>query len=64
MGVLNTVAQFSGAMALTISGYLGIALSTSGNPIDEYRGIWLVGIVGCIATAGIGLTISYMMDRS
>jgi MFS family permease len=59
MGVLNMVAQFSGAIALTISGYLGIALSSTGNGLDEYRGIWLVGIAGCIATAAIGLAISY-----
>jgi sugar phosphate permease len=58
MGVLNTVAQFSGALALSISGYLGVALSTTGNALDEYRGIWLVGIVGCILTVAIGLAMS------
>src|SRR5262245_5401252 len=59
MGVLNMVAQFSGALALTLSGFLGVALSTTGNALDEYRGIWLVGTVGCIATAFIGIAISY-----
>src|SRR5438132_972304 len=39
MGALNMVAQFSGALALTASGYLGVALSTTGNAFDEYRGI-------------------------
>ena len=60
MGFLNTFAQLSGASALLISGYLGIALSaTPGNAIAEYRGIWLVGIVGCAITAagGIGLSL-------
>jgi MFS family permease len=60
MGVLNMVAQFSGAMALSLSGYLGVALSTTGNALDEYRGIWLVGTVGCIVTALIGIAISYL----
>jgi hypothetical protein len=62
MGVLNTVAQFSGAMALSISGYLGIALSTTGNALDEYRGIWLVGVVGCMITGALGLVISYIAN--
>jgi sugar phosphate permease len=58
MGVLNMVAQLSGAVALTASGFLGVALSTGGNALDEYRGIWLVGIVGCIGAAAIGLAVS------
>jgi len=43
------------ALALTLSGYLGVALSTTGNALDEYRGIWLVGtntggsVVTCVA---------------
>ena len=60
MGFLNTFAQFSGASALLVSGYLGIALSSApGNALAEYRGIWLVGIVGCVITAfgGIGLSL-------
>jgi sugar phosphate permease len=59
MGFLNTFAQLSGATALLISGYLGIALSSApGNTLEEYRGIWLVGIVGCIVTAVAGITFS------
>jgi len=58
MGFLNTFAQLSGATALLVSGYLGIALNSApGNTIEEYRGIWLVGIVGCLATATIGVGI-------
>lgn len=63
MGVLNMVAQFSGALALTLTGYLGVALSTTGNPLDEYRGIWLVGIAGCILTASLGLVIAYIAKK-
>ncbi len=58
MGFLNTFAQLSGATALLVSGYLGIALNSApGNTIEEYRGIWLVGIVGCLASAAIGVGI-------
>jgi MFS family permease len=59
MGFLNTFAQLSGATALLISGYLGIALSSNpGNALAEYRGIWLVGIVGCVGAAIIGVVLS------
>ena len=59
MGFLNTFAQFAGATALAVSGYLGIALSSvPGNALEEYRGIWLVGVAGCLATAIIGAAIS------
>lgn len=62
MGFLNTFAQLAGATALAISGYLGIALSsTAGNSLQEYRGIWLVGIIGCLGTAALGLFFSYML---
>jgi MFS family permease len=59
MGFLNTFAQLSGATALFISGYLGIALNSSpGNTLEEYRGIWLVGIIGCVGTALAGILFS------
>ena len=59
MGFLNTFAQLSGATALAISGYLGIALNSApGNTLEEYRGIWLVGFVGCVGTALMGLILS------
>src|SRR6185369_14749797 len=58
MGFVNTVAQLSGATALLISGYLGIALnSTPGNTLEEYRGIWLVGIIGCVGAALGGVAL-------
>ena len=59
MGVANTVAQLLGATALLISGYLGIALNSApGNTLEEYRGIWMVGIAGCVLTATIGTALS------
>ena len=64
MGFLNTFAQLSGATALLISGYLGIALNSApGNTLEEYRGIWLVGIVGCVIAAFGGIAISLVSAR-
>ncbi|HEY2381370.1 MAG TPA: MFS transporter [Terriglobia bacterium] len=60
MGFLNTFAQLAGATALLISGYLGIALnSIPGNTLEEYRGIWLVGIAGCLLTAVTGACVPF-----
>ncbi|HYR84122.1 MAG TPA: MFS transporter [Terriglobia bacterium] len=62
MGFLNTFAQFAGATALLLSGFLGIALNSApGNALEEYRGIWLVGVVGCLLTASAGTAISYFV---
>jgi sugar phosphate permease len=64
MGFLNTIAQLSGATALSISGYLGIALNSSpGNKLEEYRGIWLVGITGCVGAALGGIALGYAVRR-
>src|SRR5207247_9463271 len=61
MGFLNTFAQLAGATALLVSGYLGIALnSTPGNALDEYRGIWMVGIAGCLITGTTGLVMTFL----
>jgi MFS family permease len=63
MGFLNTFAQLSGATALAISGYLGIALnSTPGNALEEYRGIWLVGFIGCMAAAIAGIVVAKIIS--
>jgi MFS family permease len=64
MGFLNTFAQLSGATALLISGYLGIALNSSpGNTIEEYRGIWLVGVIGCLGATVIGVLLSKLATQ-
>src|SRR6185503_4801183 len=64
MGFLNTFAQLSGATALLISGYLGIALNaTPGNTLEEYRGIWMVGIVGSLGAAIAGIVISRVVQK-
>ena len=65
MGFLNTFAQLSGATALLISGYLGIALNNApGNALEDYRGIWLVGIAGCLAAAAAGVIIPRLYPPS
>ena len=64
MGFLNTFAQFAGATALLVSGYLGIALNSApGNALEEYRGIWMVGIAGCLLTAAPGLFLAIRSRR-
>ncbi|MBI4474036.1 MAG: MFS transporter [Acidobacteria bacterium] len=65
MGFLNTFAQLAGATALAMSGWIGIALSsTAGNSLDEYRGIWLVAIAGCLITVVVGLGLSVIVRRA
>jgi MFS family permease len=64
MGFINTWAQLCGATALALSGFMGIALSSAaGNSLEEYRGIWMVGMAGCVLTGGIGGILSYLIWR-
>jgi sugar phosphate permease len=63
MGFLNTFAQLAGATALALSGMVGMALGT-GHSLDEYRGIWLVGIAGCLLTVALGLALARLTRRS
>jgi hypothetical protein len=50
--------QLSGATVLAVSGYVGISLNTQpGNPLTEYRGIWLSGLVGMAIMAVLGTAI-------
>src|SRR5207247_6290778 len=58
----NTLAQFSGATALAVSGYAGISLNLQpGNALGEYRGIGLSGTLGMaiMATLGAAAYIAY-----
>jgi MFS family permease len=58
MGFINMFGQFCGATALLASGYLGVSLNSQpGNAIEEYRGIWLVGIAACALTALLGMVL-------
>jgi len=59
----NTLAQFSGATALAVSGYVGISLNSQpGNALGDYRGIWLSGMVGMLLMAILGVT-TYLVVR-
>jgi MFS family permease len=52
----NTMAQFAGATALAVSGYVGISLNAQpGNALTEYRGIWLSTLVGMALMAVLGV---------
>lgn len=65
MGFINTLAQLCGATALALSGFMGVALNTTpGNSLADYRGIWLVGMAGCLLTAAVGITLSYLARRN
>jgi MFS transporter, OPA family, sugar phosphate sensor protein UhpC len=64
MGFVATWAQLCGATALAVSGYLGVALNpVPGNSLEEYRGIWLVGMAGCLLTAIAGISLSRAAGR-
>jgi sugar phosphate permease len=55
LGIINMVGQLAGALALTASGYVAMALSKgSGNPIEEYLGIWYFGALSCALGAVCG----------
>ena len=52
----NMIGQFAGATALAVSGYVGISLNAQpGNPLTEYRGIWLSGLVGMAIMTTLGV---------
>ena len=60
----NMLGQFSGATALAVSGYVGIALNSQpGNALGEYRGIWLSGMVGMAIMAILGVA-AYVACRT
>lgn len=55
MGIINTVGQFAGALALSVSGYMAVHYSIKGGAFyTEFLGIWYLGIItsilGFIAT--------------
>lgn len=59
----NTMAQFAGATALAVSGYVGITLNAQpGNALAEYRGIWL-SAVGGMAVMTLLATCAYVAVR-
>jgi MFS transporter, OPA family, sugar phosphate sensor protein UhpC len=65
MGIINTVGQFAGAMALSVSGYMAVRYSVAGGAFyTEFRGIWYLGILTSIAAAAAGLYVIYREKRA
>ncbi len=47
LGGINMVGQLAGALALSASGYVAMALTVdASNPLSEYQGIWY-SVIGC-----------------
>ncbi|MEI7429745.1 MAG: MFS transporter [Betaproteobacteria bacterium] len=56
MGIINTVGQLAGAIALSVSGYMAVKYSIKDGPFyTEFLGIWYLGVITslCAATAGV-----------
>ena len=65
LGWINMVGQLAGALALSASGYVAMALSQgTGNPIDEYLGIWYLGALSCAIGAMCGWGAYRFIQRS
>lgn len=60
MGIINTVGQFAGALALSASGYMAVKYSIKGGAFyTEFLGIWYLGIMTSIAAAVAALYVIY-----
>lgn len=65
MGIINTVGQFAGAMALSASGYMAVKYSIQGGAFyTEFLGIWYLGIITSILAAGAALYVIYREKRA
>lgn len=65
MGIINTVGQFAGALALSASGYMAVKFSVSGGAFyTEFIGIWYLGIMTSIAAAVAGLYVIFRERRA
>ena len=55
LGWINTMGQLAGAIALSVSGYVGMVASMdSSSPLSEFTGIWYLGIACCVLGTGCG----------
>ncbi len=58
--VLNTCGGFSGAAALSISGFVAVKFAgSSGTYAAEFQGIWYMAIINAI----VGVVVSYVLSR-
>jgi sugar phosphate permease len=60
MGIINTVGQFAGALALSASGYMAVKYSIKGGAFyTEFLGIWYLGIITSVLAAAAALYVIY-----
>lgn len=61
---VNAVAQFAGATALAVSGYVGVSLGTqAGRGLSEYRGVWLTAMVAVGVVTALGAAMHAALVR-
>lgn len=66
LGWINMVGQLAGAVSLSVSGYVGMAVAGSGtgsqspDPLTEYVGIWYLGAASC----AVGALAGWMAHRA
>ena len=55
LGWINMCGQLAGAVALSLSGFVGMGLSSSSNvPLSEYTGIWYLAVACCMVGISCG----------
>jgi sugar phosphate permease len=60
MGLINTIGQFAGAIALSASGFMAVKYSVVGGAFyTEFLGIWYLGILTSICAAAAALYVVY-----
>ncbi len=60
MGIINTIGQLGGALALSASGFMAVKFSIKGGAFyTEFLGIWYLGIGTSVVAALAGLYIVY-----
>jgi sugar phosphate permease len=60
MGIINTIGQFAGAIALSASGFMAVKYSVAGGAFHtEFLGIWYLGILTSIFAAAAAIYVIY-----
>lgn len=60
MGIINSVGQLAGALALSVSGYMAVHYSIKGGAFyTEFQGIWYLGIITSAIGAAATLYVIY-----
>ncbi len=59
LGWINMVGQLAGAVALSVSGFVGMGFSSDPRtPVSEYTGIWYLAMACCFVGAICGWVAS------